>query len=387
MTGARVHQIRFSHVDLDPRWGVLRAASTPEDLRGPDFDARFDAATLFYDLYRSEDGERVIALGPPFRGGIALADLQFRAEPGGAPLTFVQRPLLSNPSPRAPARLEIAAPPGVAALFARLGSQEWRIPIQPNLAAAFAGRTALVTTSCDNHLDWIEDWARFHAVTCGVDAVVLYDNASQDYGVEEVEARLAAIPGLRDVAVIDQPARFGIRREDVDAQLSALDDMFLQTAMLRHAIDRILPRAAAMLNLDIDELLLLEDGVTVGSLLDRPEPAVSFARGDVVAPPSRDWTDLPRHSDARLLLQPFPRPGHQPKWVVRPGAFPANGEAGVHRTTGVRNYVCPPETAWVAHVQEVTRKARTPERIAALEGPSEPSDLLARRLTDAFKDR
>ncbi|MGI9253637.1 MAG: hypothetical protein ACR2J8_07815, partial [Thermomicrobiales bacterium] len=219
---ARVHRVRMSHVELDPRYGVLRNALTPEHLRGPAFGNRFDATTLLYDLFRSADGQRVIGVGPPFRGGIDVVnDLQVRLTEAGEPLPFRVEPVAPPDRPRLPGRVVIDVPPQVSEVFLRLGLQEWRVPIQPNLGEAFAGTLALMTLSCDNDLDWIEDWARFHAVNYGVDAVVLYDNASVAYGPSEIEDRLRTVPGLREIVVIDQPARFGVRQQDLTGRYNA----------------------------------------------------------------------------------------------------------------------------------------------------------------------
>jgi hypothetical protein len=383
--GPRLHRVRLSHVDLDPRWGVSREPLTPTEARGPGFAARFDATTLFYDLYRSVDGGKGIALGPPLRS-IDASCLRFSLVEDGPPLAWRASPEITNPTPLTPSRLEIAALPGVDVLWVAIGSQRWRVPVQPNLSDAFAVRTALLTTSGDNPLLWIEDWARYHAAICGVDAIVLYGNASTLADAAEIAERLATIPGLRDIAVIDQPARFGVRKQDMRDPSAGQTDCLLQTAMLRHGLDRLLGRAAAALNLDIDEVLVLEDGVTIPWLLDRPEPMVNLSRANVNAPVDLPAPALPRHRHATHRFEPFPDTAIAKKWLLRPPTLPDEYVVGIHGSRLVPAWQLPPERGFVAHFWELTTSLGDPRRFAAPVDLAAPCALLTRRLAEAFPD-
>jgi hypothetical protein len=356
---------------------------TPEEARGPAFWTRFDATTLFHDVYRSRDGGSVIAIGPQFRE-IEADCLRFSCSEDGSPLPWRHVLRVEKPNPRRPVQIQIDLPPDHDWLWVRLGSQRWRVPVQPNLSAAFAGRTALLTISGDNRIEWIEDWARYHAVVCGVDAVALYLNLPAFHDAWEIEHRLAAIPGLREIAVIDQPARFGVRMQDQTGPNRQLDDVLLQESMLQHGIDRILGEASAVLDLDIDELLVLEDGVTIPSVLDGPEPMVRVWRANVHASSGRPEGIVSRHAHATHRFEPFPEVRALPKWIARPAVFPSTFVVGVHGSPTLPVTTLDPGQGFVAHFWELTTSLRDPGRFAAPVAYSEPCRLLQRRLEEAF---
>lgn len=342
----------------------LREPLLPEVNRAPTYLDHFDATTLFYDVFHSADGQHVVAIGPPLApGGGNDARLEFRVERGSRPLAHRLAPGPAVPGSHLPARFEIAAPVGVDRLVVRLGTREWLAPIQPSLAGRFVDRIALVTVSRDNDLRWIADWARFHAVTCGVDAVVLYDNGSTRYAIAEIEEALATVPGIREVAVIDQPVRFGPRLRDIAGDPCGFPDMFLQSAMLRHALDRMLPLARAMLNLDIDELLVLGDGMEFRRWIDRPEPAIEAPRFEVRRPGGVEGSRPARHRDS--WLQRTPRTPLPAKWVVRPADLPVGANLGIHAVMDAPSHACLPREAFVAHVREITHRVNEPARMGA----------------------
>ena len=381
-TGPRVHRVRLSHVALDPRFGVVRSIFPPQELSGQTFENVFDATTLFYDVFRSANGEQVIAIGPPFRNLVTSdCPVEFRLAPDGPTLPACRGPADLRPESRNPDRMEIDAPPNATELHVRLGEQAWRVPIQPNLSSSLTGCMALMTMSRNNPLTWIEDWARYHAVNDGVDAVVIFDNGSTAYGVAEIERRLGAVPGLREILVIDQPVTFGILfGGDADTQ-TVLASQFLQTAMLRLSIDRFLAHADAAINLDVDELLVADDGF-LPALLDRPEPVILLPRRPVRAERLRDQELEPRYADAWFETPWFRE--LRPKWIVQPSHLPVSSIPGIHDVAGADRARDLPDDVFVAHVLDLTADPRKRSRITKATGPITPSPLLQRRLARAF---
>ncbi|MGI9253272.1 MAG: hypothetical protein ACR2J8_05965, partial [Thermomicrobiales bacterium] len=247
-----------------------------------------------------------------------------------------------------------------------------------------AGTLALMTLSCDNDLDWIEGWARFHAVNYGVDAVVLYDNASVGYGPGEIEDRLRTVPGLREIVVIDQPARFGVRQQDLTGRYNAYPDIFLQTAMFRHALERLLPLADAACNFDIDELLVLSESGSLREVLAPSAAVTRILRKEVHAAPSTIRRPRPRHADAWQELEDDAIIVWTPKWIAQPKRLPELAAAGIHVVIGASTTVCAVEEGFVAHVWELTKSLKMPERFAPPVRPSSPNLLLRARLERAF---
>ena len=52
----------------------------------------------------------------------------------------------------------------------------------------------------NNDLAWIREWATFHQRLHGTDTVILYDNGSTAYAVDDVIETLRSVPGLARVA-------------------------------------------------------------------------------------------------------------------------------------------------------------------------------------------
>src|SRR5690606_28537935 len=126
------------------------------------------------------------------------------------------------------------------------------LPIQPNFSRGLAGRRVLFSINKDNRLDWVADWARWHAVLHGTDTVILFDNGSTQYPMAAIEQTLAAIPQLRHIAVIPMPHRFG--RADGAVLITPHYANFLQISTMSIVLRRFGMAAQGLLNCDIDEL-------------------------------------------------------------------------------------------------------------------------------------
>lgn len=110
-----------------------------------------------------------------------------------------------------------------------------------------AGLNAHVAISHNNDLQWIHDFALYHKREQGLQAMLLFDNASDRYGVDDIHAALAPV-GLESVVVVPTPYPYGPR--------GALK--YLQTSVLDIARLRFLRDARATLVCDIDELVVTE---------------------------------------------------------------------------------------------------------------------------------
>ena len=125
------------------------------------------------------------------------------------------------------------------------------IVIKASQTGLLSDRRVLVTLSKDYPLQWIVDWATFHVRLQGADAVLLYDNGSLSYSLDDLAAALSGVAGLRQVVVVDWPFRYGIDGKPGERVL----DNYCQTGALDHARRCFCTQARSVLNLDIDELL------------------------------------------------------------------------------------------------------------------------------------
>lgn len=225
---------------------LRRALREPQRERSAEFLAAFEDRVLVYDCFWHADGDRIVMVGPPPMNLLrAFEAASFRAEPSGKPLILATHASLSQ------AVFELIGPPPDTT-HVRLGGSEVVLPVMANHAAELAGRRVLFSMNKDNELDWVRHWARHHQRHHGTDTVILFDNGSTRYGVDELRAALAGVPGIVDAIVPSWPYRFGAR--DDALKRDPYWAHFVQNAAMSVVLRRYGTRAKALLNVDVDEL-------------------------------------------------------------------------------------------------------------------------------------
>lgn len=336
---ANAVSVLLSSVVEDVVAGPLRRSRLTSEEQSLDYVQRFDYYTRFYDVFRSADGRRVIAIGPPFTD-----DVQFSTWPEGEPCRVeLRRPGVEISNVYAVAIVTPPWPESCVALRMEARGRTTVIPVQPSLGPFFAGSRVLIAKNRNMELLWIRDWAQFHACEHGFDAVVLYDNGSDRYTPGEVEQVLRQTPGVRRVAVVDMPAPFGPIGSRIQSRLSA--DNYLQYAIPAHGVWRMAPQAELVMHLDIDELVVAADREAFAALLADPAASVLSMRGMNVMSPLTDAGRLPRHRDSALIGRV--KDWRAGKWIAWPGALPDGAMPGLHEVANAPMVVCPAEVATV----------------------------------------
>lgn len=324
--------ITLSSALIDPATGLSRASPRPPQLRDARYDARFDWHTLVYDCYRS--GDHVVLQGPPFLN--LLAPLL-----ASAPFAAARRRLLGRPRAitmhkrgeiwwhTADEVVEVDGPIG-----------RYRLPVQPDMAARYAGRRVITTLSKNNAPRWITDWVRFYRSEHQADGVLIYDNGSTAYSAAELELDLRkGFPDLV-ITVVSWPFPYGPQGGQAGAVggvETPWDSDFCQTGSLQHARHRFLRQARAVLNVDIDELLPAEQGETIFAATERaPAGLIRFA-GHWISGASPTPPAAPHHGAFAW------RDGNEtrecpPKWCLVPAAHdPFHTTWSVHNLFGSRH--------------------------------------------------
>ena len=324
--------ITLSSVTLDPACGIRRDSLRPPALRNAAYAGQYDWDTLFYDVYRA--GPHVVLQGPPFLN--LLAGLKASTPLRGA-FGF---PSFGARHMGEKKRGEIwwRSDADRVVLDGPLGRHE--IPVQRDGAALFAGRRVITTLSKDNDLRWIADWVRFYRRIHGADGALVYDNGSSAYALEELQACLNEAAAGEMVAVaISWPFRYGPQgglAGMVDGVEPDWDSDFCQTGSLQHARFRFLRAASAVLNVDIDELVL-GDGSIFAATEQARSGFIKFPGQWVAAhaphPISRATC---RHADYTLSELPV-EAVCPPKWCVVPGRGDRRADSwSVHNLFGAR---------------------------------------------------
>lgn len=282
----------LASVVLPPELGIRRDHIVPESYRGEGYDARYDFFTLIYDaVYLPERG--VVALFCPkllnFAGVLRRADVRL----DGA------RARIWPWNIRYHRRYDVVVLPvtgPVAELTLEIDGWRCALPVSVAEPEVFAGLNCLMTLSRNNALEWIHDWALFHAREHGAQAVVFMDNGSDAYGLEEVEAALASVPELRAIRVISAPAPYG----PVGGRRKPTKAKYLQAGVTNIARWRYFGAARAVLVNDIDELFVKRGAQGIFDATVAAKGGYLKVRGTwrlANTPPGV----LPRHRDHVLL--------------------------------------------------------------------------------------
>ena len=321
----------------------MREPTRPVERRVDNFSEKFDSTTLFYDALYTDWPGQVLLLGPPFANLSPLIEgTVVTALPSGARCDFRIRNMDRH------SQMWISVPRGTARLVLDGGLGSFEITPAPNLSPIFEGKRVLFTLSKNNHLKWIQDWARYNRDIHGANAVLFYDNQSTDYSAEQVLEALEAVSGLDQIRVVSWPFKYGPLGFGL---LDFWDSNFCQYGALEHARWMYLQRARSGLNSDIDELVVSSKGQSVFEAAERSWSGMvrfhglwvfGFADRTPHAAPQ-----LPiRHTAFDHYLKPtsrrrfgifsatdvFPTPSGllNTKWAVVPCKCPKNAQWTVH---------------------------------------------------------
>jgi hypothetical protein len=249
----------YPNPTLLPQFTPLRRQSMrPLDARNADFDAQYDNETLFYDVFWAtampHGQPEIVALGPPLHNlAAATQDLRVSNVADGAALPWRYQALDRH------MQIRITAPHTVTALRFQSSLGDFTVQVPPRRPSLFDGKRVLMTMSKNNKLQWIVDWVRYHRDVHGVDAVLLYDNSSTAYSVGDLAAALAGIQGVVG-GVVPWPFKYG--PQGMDAK-RFWDADYCQHGVFEHARRQYLTGAHSVINADVDELVLSEDGASV----------------------------------------------------------------------------------------------------------------------------
>ncbi|MEV8466677.1 hypothetical protein AB0T83_07800 [Fluviibacterium sp. DFM31] len=243
--------LRLVGLTLPANSPALRDHMRPPERRTENYQQTYDRTTLFYDIVRR-----------PERGDLLIT----------APPLMNLRPLLTDglrDAQDAPLRLRIRdfdkyTQIRVAGMHDRLTfhgpSEVTEVRPRADDAPRFAGLNCAVTMNRNNPLPWVQAWALHHVREHRLEGVLIFDNGSTDYTPDDLARALALVPGLKSICVASAPYPYGTTDKVLKGETRP---NFLQPAMLNLARGSFLRQARAVLNCDIDELVLSRDGSSV----------------------------------------------------------------------------------------------------------------------------
>jgi len=347
--------------DAPPRCTVLQVS----------FWDKYDTDTLVYDALSSADGTvslytpKLLNLRPVLQE--ALEDLA--PQISGLPkYTFGRHHDRVQFRLREPAR----------SLPLRIGDKVRELALNSIETERFKGLDIVYTLSKDNDLAWVRDWMTWYRDAHGATGAIIADNGSSTYGSQDLLQAMQAVPGFRAVGVLRAPHAYGPALNECKRHS---ETEFLQSSLLNLVRDRFLSTARAMLNVDIDELVVGRDGASIFDAVARSPFGFLTFRGH--------W----RHAkttgpDVRHADHIFRNPSDQPcptKYAIRPNSFIGRRFLQVHSIANIdRNLFRSRRKFSYLHLRQIStswKYDRNRDSAASLVHDSATEALLSRYLT------
>jgi hypothetical protein len=332
---------------------LRRLPSRPARYRQRGFDRLFDSRTIFYDCVYVRNAGMVMLQGPPFLNLTRqIESLSISAPPDGRNLRY----LIREGDRHAQLWVSTAEPIPSLCIGGELG--ETKLAVSADRNEFFRDRRVLVSTNKNNKLDWICDWIRFHRDVHGANAVLLYDNSSTVYDLNDLVSRLQTTSVDR-IAVVSWPFQYG-----PGGYAGFWDSDFCQYGALENARWRYLQEARSVLSCDIDELVVTR-GESVFELAES-SGYVTFDGRWIVGIESGADRDRAvgqgsRHADFchALRVRIERRDGRlidhrcPPKWAVVPSRCPCTSQWMVHTVRGLASGQSTHSSVAYRHFREI----------------------------------
>jgi len=235
-------KINFSDINQENR-----VPSRPINLRQNNFDQLFDYTTFIYDIFADDNKTYIIA--PPatdehwskFKQIAFFDDKNISHYNSKLYKSKIQKLIIEN------SIKEI-----------RINDNTYNIPKTKGLGK---NKVCLYTLQKDNDPQWIVDWANWHIENHGVTDVIIYDNNSTRYSIDELKAKIVYIKGVVHLESIDY--LWG----PINHKGSKWDCDFLQYAMFEHVRYYYLNNNGILINSDIDELIVSDKNLSISDVI------------------------------------------------------------------------------------------------------------------------
>jgi hypothetical protein len=349
--------------------GYRRESIRPMNRRPGNFAALFDALTVVYDCFRVAP-TRALLITPPLNRFAGILDsLVIRSQPDGieSRYRFEHHFTTVLPNRRIDnlCRIWVDIPERADSLHLQCKAGETTLDILPNAGEIFRGRRVLLTLSKDNDPAWICDWMRFHRDLQHADAALLYDNGSTAYTAECLLEKMRRVPGFRAVHVVEWPYKYGPQ----GIGRGTWDSAFCQNGAMEDARWRFLGDAQAVLNCDIDELALSDQGNLFEKAAASTNGYVRFSGRWVNGP--RNELSLLRHKQStKQLLPKWSWKGFRlkdinlcpTKWAAVPSRCSEDALWTTHEIVGMRPQDLKPAQTCYRHFLKITTNWKTNRR-------------------------
>lgn len=227
-----------------------RSSPRIESLRSIDYEEKFDYTTLAFDVFMSDD--KLVFSGPPAYGLEEFFNKENFYLNGQSICHIPEIHLLDRTQ-----RNWLWGDNDVQQFKWKYEDVEFNISVNHHCHDLFRGKKVLFTLSKNNKFEWISDWIRFYKIIHDIDAVLFYDNNSDNYTLEELKKYLIEQNLGVDVVLVPWNFKYGPQGGMfADTKSAPWDSDFCQYGMMEHAKERFLKYSFGVINVDIDELIV-----------------------------------------------------------------------------------------------------------------------------------
>ena len=232
------------------------------------YKSKYDYKTLCYDVFKK--GNNIIFSGPPLYGlENLLNEGDFFLDNKKIPNEKISTKLL-NRLQKNTVHLNN---------FENHSKFKWKysdimqeVLIREEFTSLFENKKVLLSKSKDNEMYWIEDWIHYYIYNHNIDSVLLYDNNSNKYSINELKTYLETKFSDK-ITIILIPWNFpygpaGGFQKDLDKEVP-WDSDFCQYGIMEHAKERFLSKAYGVINVDIDELIITPKNTNIFDYLKK----------------------------------------------------------------------------------------------------------------------
>jgi hypothetical protein len=351
------HVIQPNMMRLDPNNETKRVPTRPLELQEPDYIEKYDERTLFYDA--TELNGEIILIGPPLVNlenliieskitinGIGISDITTQT---------LERSQITRITPHAhpdsPIDIELSHP--------KLGSHHVRIT--PESTGYFISSKVLMTMQKNEDLQWIEDWARYYIKVHQVDSILIFDNNSTEYTPKAIQEQLKNIPGLESLIIVEWPFPYGPQGGQWVGTKAGWDSDFCQIGAFQTARYRFLNSAEAVINADIDELVVpLSEKRLFDELAQSEDGVVGYAgRWIENQPINLTVNELPRFWN--YIYSKDEEANSTSKWTAKPSQWPTGAHPTAHYVRNIDYYPSP--DFYTAHFKGINSGWKRADRL------------------------
>ncbi|MDE0589274.1 hypothetical protein OU789_04980 [Halocynthiibacter sp. C4] len=283
----------------------------------------FDDTTLFYDCVVSPCGRKLLFTAPFFGSFWELFSSSIRID--DTPVGSIKRTILPLGSTPRCDLVEVPWARGAKLSFI-INNQKIEYFPRPSAANLIGKRNSLVCVNKNNSLDWIGDWVSYHVLRHRAEAVVIFDNGSDAYSVHDIADTLSNVSGLSSFLVVKAPFKYG---RVIARSGTSIKYKYFQISMLNIARRDILALSPAVLNVDIDELVMGKSRSIFRATRQNPIGAISFP-GKWVFPGS----EVKQSSPHREHVFTSTTGSCHRKWCANPNSFLSRLGWDVHAVGG-----------------------------------------------------